>query len=250
MERHDRVALITINRPEVLNALNAELMIGLVAEAEALDADPSVGCIVITGAGRAFAAGADIAEMTHLDFQTAHDERFLAGWDRLAALETPKIAAVAGYALGGGCELAMMCDFIIADETAKFGQPEIKLGLIPGMGGSQRLAKAVGKQLAMDMILTGRMIDADRALAAGLVARVVPAGEAVAESLGAAATIADYSKLTARLARQAVNRAEQSSLSEGLAWERQAYYAVFGTPAAREGIEAFLHKRTPNFRAE
>ena len=247
VERRGRIAIVTLQRPEVLNALNGQLMRDLVTAAEALDASGDVGCLVLTGVGRAFAAGADIAEMGHLDFEIAHRERLLAGWDRLAALGVPKIAAVAGYALGGGCELALLCDVIIADTTARFGQPEIKLGLIPGMGGTQRLTKAVGKQLAMDMILTGRMIDADRALQAGLVARVVDEGEAVDEAIEAAETIAGYPDLTARLARQSVNRAEESGLSEGLAFERQVYYATFGTAAAAEGIDAFLAKRDPRF---
>lgn len=246
--RIGRVALITLDRPEVLNALNAVVMKHLVDLAERLDADPTIGCLVLTGEGRAFAAGADISEMTDLDFDVAHQRKFLAAWDRFAALTTPKIAAVAGYALGGGCELAMMCDFIIADRTARFGQPEVKLGLIPGMGGSQRLTRAVGKQLAMDMILTGRMIDAERALQAGVVARVVDEGEAVTEALEAAEVVASYSKTTTASARSAVLQAESSSLQAGLAFERQVYYATFGTEAAREGVTAFLEKRQPNFQ--
>ncbi|MEM9563519.1 MAG: enoyl-CoA hydratase-related protein [Actinomycetota bacterium] len=247
VERRGRVAILTLRRPEVLNALNGALMRALVAVADDLDADPGVGCLVITGVGRAFAAGADIGEMGHLDFEVANAERFLAGWDRLAAIGTPKIAAVTGYALGGGCELALLCDFIIADTTARFGQPEIKLGLIPGMGGTQRLTKAVGKQLAMDLILTGRLLGAERALQAGLVARVVEEGGALDEAVDAAGTIAGYAELTGRLARQAVNRAEESGLSEGLAFERQVYYATFGTAAAAEGIAAFQAKRDPDF---
>ncbi len=250
IERRGRVAILTLDRPEVLNALNGQLMRDLVTAAEELDAAPDVGCLVVTGVGRAFAAGADIGEMGHLDFEVANAERFLAGWDRFAALGIPKVAAVAGYALGGGCELAMMCDVIIADATARFGQPEIKLGLIPGMGGTQRLTRAVGKQLAMDMILTGRMIDADRALEAGLVARVVDEGRAVEEAVEMAATVAGYADLTTRLARQAVNRAEESGLSEGLAFERQVYYATFGTAAAAEGIGAFQAKRDPDFHRD
>ncbi len=242
-----RVVVICLDRPEVRNALNGEIMINLVELAERLDDDPGVGCLVLTGAGRAFAAGADITEMTDLDFDTAHRRKFLAAWDRFAALRTPKIAAVAGYALGGGCELAMMCDFIIADETARFGQPEVKLGLIPGMGGSQRLTRAVGKQLAMDMILTGRMIDARRALEAGLVARVVSEGRAMTEALEAANVVASYAKTTTAAARSAVLQAESSSLEAGLAFERQLYYAIFGTPAADEGVGAFLEKRQPDF---
>ncbi len=244
--RDGRVALITLDRPDVLNALNAKLMTNLVGLVEHLDADPTVGCLVLTGSGRAFAAGADISEMTDLDFDTAHRRRFLAAWDRFAAADIPKIAAVSGYALGGGCELAMMCDFIIADTTARFGQPEVKLGLIPGMGGSQRLTRAVGKQLAMDMILTGRMIDADRALQAGVVARVAAEGQAVSEAVEAAETIASYAKITTSAARGAVLQAE-ASLDAGLAYERQLYYAIFGTRAAKEGVAAFVEKRDPDF---
>jgi len=246
-ERRGRVAILTLDRPDVLNALNGQLMTDLVAVAEEADISPDVGCIVINGTGRAFAAGADIGEMGHLDFATANAERFLAGWDRFAAIDTPKVAAVTGYALGGGCELAMMCDIIIADPTARFGQPEIKLGLIPGMGGTQRLTRLVGRQLAMDMILTGRMIDADRALQAGLVARVVDEGLALDEAIEAATTIAGYAELTARSARRAVARAEESGLSDGLAYERQVYYATFGTDAAAEGIAAFTEKRPARF---
>ncbi len=249
-ERQGRVAILTLDRPAVLNALNAELMDEVVATAEAFDASPDIGCIVLTGAGRAFAAGADIGEMGHLDFESANAERFLAGWDRFAAIDTPKVAAVSGYALGGGCELAMMCDVIIADTTAWFGQPEVKLGLIPGMGGTQRLTRLVGRQLAMDMILTGRMIDAERALAAGLVARVVDEGKAVDEAIEAATTIAGYAELTTRSARRAVARAEESGLADGLAYERQVYYATFGTEAAREGIAAFTEKRPPRFHPQ
>ncbi len=247
VEQRGRVAIVTLDRPDVLNALNGRLMTELVVVAEQLDASPAIGCIVINGNGRAFAAGADIGEMGHLDFETANAERFLAGWDRFAAIGTPKVAAVTGYALGGGNELAMMCDIIIADATARFGQPEIKLGLIPGMGGTQRLTRLVGRQLAMDMILTGRMIDANRALEAGLVARVVDEGQALDEAVEAATTIAGYADLTARSARQAVARAEESGLSDGLAYERQVYYATFGTDAAAEGIAAFTEKRPARF---
>ncbi len=248
-----RVVLVTLDRPEVLNALNGELMRSLVAELEPLDQDPDVGCFVLTGAGRAFAAGADISEMEPLDHLSAFESDFLGPWDRFVNLRTPKIAAVSGYALGGGCELAMMCDFIIADESARFGQPEIKLGLIPGMGGTQRLTRAVGKALAMDMILTGRMIDGAEAYRAGLVARLVnsSAGDdvsALSEALEAATTIATYAKSTTMMAREAVGRADQSPLSEGLLFERRSYHAIFGTPAAGEGIAAFLEKRDPDFR--
>ncbi len=245
---HDRVILITIDRPDVLNALNGALMTGLVDELEDLDVDPNVGCFVVTGAGdRAFAAGADISEMADLSHVSAYEKNFLATWDRFAALRTPKIAAVAGYALGGGCELAMMCDFIIAATTARFGQPEVKLGLIPGMGGTQRLARSVGKALAMDMILTGRMIDAEAAMTAGLVSRVVEPDALLTEALTAADTIANFAKMTTMMAREAVDRAHQSSLAEALLFERRSYHTIFGTPAAREGISAFVEKREAQF---
>jgi enoyl-CoA hydratase len=247
IDRRDRVALVTIDRPEVLNALNGQLMNTQVAELIELDSCDDVGCIVVTGSQRAFAAGADVSEMRQLDHLSAFNQDFLARWDRFAQLRTPKIAAVAGYALGGGCELAMACDTIFADESARFGQPEITLGLIPGMGGTQRLVRAVGKALAMDLILTGRMIDAREAHRAGLVARVVETGTVVDVAIEAAATIAAYAKPTAMMAREAVNRAFESSLAEGLLFERRSYQAIFGTPAAAEGIGAFLDKRPPMF---
>jgi enoyl-CoA hydratase len=249
LERQGRVAIIKLNRPKVLNALNSEMMRELVRTLEELDKDPQVGCFVLTGSERAFAAGADIKELASKSYAEMLQEDFFVGWDRFTALRTPKIAAVAGYALGGGCELAMMCDMIYAADTAKFGQPEIKLGLIPGMGGSQRLTKLVGKAKAMDLILTGRMIDAEEAERAGLVARIIPAAKLMEETLAAAVTIANYSKMTAQVAREAIERALETSLHEGIMFERRTYYALWATEDAQEGMQAFLEKREPVFKA-
>jgi enoyl-CoA hydratase len=248
IERKGRVVVVQLNRPKVLNALNSELMHEMVATLGPLDRDPEVGCFVITGSERAFAAGADIKELASKSYLEMLQEDFFAPWNAFAALRTPKIAAVSGYALGGGCELAMMCDMIFAADSAKFGQPEIKLGLIPGMGGSQRLTKLVGKGKAMDMILTGRMMEAEEAERAGLVARVIPADKLMDETMDAATTIAGYSKTTAMVAREAVNRALEGSLAEGILFEQRTYYALWATPDAQEGMNAFIEKRDPNFR--
>ena len=243
------VGIITFNRPKALNAVNHHVMAELLATAEAFDKDPDIGCIVLTGAGdKAFVAGADILEMadkSYIDMQTADIQ---AGWQRFAATRTPMIAAVNGFALGGGCEIAMMCDIIIASDKAKFGQPEIKLGVIPGWGGTQRLAKAVGKALAMDLILTGRMMDAEEARAAGLVARVVPHDSLMDEVLEAARTIAGYGRPSVMLAKEAVNRAFEASLEEGVRFERRAFYSLFATEDQKEGMAAFVDKRPPAFR--
>lgn len=247
IERHGRVALITLNRPQVLNALNSDLMHELVAAMQKLDRDPQVGCMVLTGSEKAFAAGADIKELASQSYMDMYHEDFFAPWDGFTAVRTPKIAAVAGYALGGGCELAMMCDLIYAADTARFGQPEIKLGLIPGMGGSQRLTKLVGKAKAMDMILTGRMMGAEEAERAGLVARVVPADQLLPETMAAAETIAAYGKTAAMFAREAVDRALELGLREGLLFERRIYYALWATADAHEGMQAFIEKREPAF---
>ena len=247
IERHGRVALVRLNRPQVLNALNSEVMCQIVTVLEALDGDPEVGCFVITGSERAFAAGADIKELASKSYMDMFHEDFFAPWDKFTALRTPKIAAVSGYALGGGCELAMMCDLIYAADTAKFGQPEIKLGLIPGMGGTQRLTKLVGKAKAMDLILTGRMMDAEEAERAGLVARVIPADQLMAETLAAAEMIAGYGRTAVIAAREAVERALETSLREGILFERRTYYALWATPDAQEGMQAFLEKREPEF---
>lgn len=247
IERKGRVSIIRLNRPEVLNALNAEMMQEMITQMQALDRDPEVGCFVLTGSERAFAAGADIKELESKSYLEMFQEDFFAPWDAFTALRTPKIAAVSGYALGGGCELAMMCDLIFAADNAKFGQPEIKLGLIPGMGGSQRLTKLVGKAKAMDMILTGRMMDAEEAERAGLVARVLPAAQLLEETLAVAETIATYSKTTLIAACEAVERALEGSLREGIIFERRTYYALWATDDTREGMRAFLEKRAPVF---
>lgn len=247
IERQGRVALVRLNRPQALNALNSAMMHEMVGTMAEMDRDPEVGCFVLTGNEKAFAAGADIKELASKTYLEMRHEDFFAPWDRFTALRTPKIAAVAGYALGGGCELAMMCDLIFAADTAKFGQPEIKLGLIPGMGGSQRLTKRVGKAKAMDMLLTGRMMDAEEAERAGLVARVIPADQLLAETLAAAETIADYSRTAVMAAREAVERALEGSLREGILFERRTYYALWATADACEGMQAFIEKREPNF---
>jgi enoyl-CoA hydratase len=247
IEKRGRVAIATLNRPEALNALNLALLEELVAKLKSLDADPQIGCILICGSQKAFAAGADIKEMQERDFQEMLHLDWFAGWDAFAKLRTPVIAAVGGYALGGGCELAMMCDFIIASEKAKFGQPEIKLGVIPGMGGSQRLARAVGKAKAADMILTGRMMDAAEAERSGLVARVVSPERLFDEALEAATQIAGYGKSSLLLAKEALGRAFEGSLSEGILFERRVFHALFATQDQKEGMRAFAEKRPAAF---
>jgi enoyl-CoA hydratase len=247
IERADRVVTVRLHRPEVLNALNSELLTELLDALTPLDRDPEVGCFVLTGSDRAFAAGADISEMAPKSSVDMFAEDFFAGWDAFAALRTPKIAAVAGYALGGGCELAMMCDFVIAADTAKFGQPEIKLGVIPGIGGTQRLTHLVGKAKAMDLILTGRLMDAAEAERAGLVARVVPADRLLTEAMETAAAIASYSKPATMVAREAVERALEVGLSEGVLFERRTFHALFATADQKEGMAAFLAKRPARF---
>jgi enoyl-CoA hydratase len=248
VERHGRVALITFNRPKALNALNLKAAEELVTCAEAFDRDGEIGCLVITGSEKAFAAGADIKEM-HLK---SAPEMFLTDhfslWDRFAKCRKPKIAAVAGFALGGGCEVAMMCDFIIAADTAKFGQPEIKLGVPPGMGGTQRLTRLVGRSKAMDMCLTGRMMDAVEAERAGLAARVVPAEKLISEALEAAKLIAGMSLSAAMAIKECIDRAEELALSEGVRFERRVFHAAFATADQKEGMAAFLEKRKPEFR--
>ena len=246
--RAERVGTITLNRPEALNALNSQVMHEVTRAAAEFDADAGIGAIIITGAGgKAFAAGADIKEMSELSFSEVFESDFFAAWGRLAAVRTPLIAAVAGYALGGGCELAMMCDVLIAADTAKFGQPEIKLGVLPGMGGSQRLTRAIGKAKAMDLILTGRTIDAAEAERSGLVSRVVPAAELMTEANAVATTISEMSRSAARMAKEAVNRAFESSLTEGLLHERRLFHSAFATDDQTEGMAAFIAKRPPNF---
>lgn len=248
LERKGRVGVLTINRPKALNALNTDVLGEMLEKATTLDADQDIGCIVITGSERAFAAGADIKQMSEKSYMDMYYSDFFSGWDKLAALRTPKIAAVNGFALGGGCELAMICDFIIAGDSAKFGQPEIKLGVIPGMGGSQRMAHAVGKAKAMDLILTGRMMDAEEAERSGLVARVVPADRLMEEAVAAAETIAGYSKPSTMVAKEAVDRAFEIGLTEGVNYERRTFFALFATEDRTEGMEAFIEKRPPNFK--
>lgn len=248
VERDERVGIVTLNRPQVLNALNSQVMNEVTCAAMEFDDDPGIGAIIITGSAKAFAAGADIKEMAGLTFADAFAADLFAPWAKLAAVRTPTIAAVAGHALGGGCELAMMCDLLIAADTAKFGQPEIKLGVLPGMGGSQRLTRAIGKAKAMDLILTGRTIDAAEAERSGLVSRVVPADDLMTEAKAVAATISRMSRSAARMAKEAVNRSFESTLSEGLLYERRLFHSTFATEDQSEGMAAFIEKRTPNFR--
>ena len=248
VEMHGRVALVTLNRPQALNALNQQVGLDLISAFEAFDANPGIGCIVLTGSKKAFAAGADIKEMQSVDYATAFGQDLFANWEALTRIRKPVIAAVAGFALGGGCELAMLCDMIIAADTAKFGQPEIKLGVIPGMGGTQRFTRAVGKSKAMDMCLTGRMMDAQEAERAGLVARIVPADKLIDEALAAAATIASMSMPSTMMAKEAINRAFETSLSEGLRFERRVFHSTFATEDQKEGMSAFVEKRKPAFK--
>lgn len=245
--REGRVVLVRLNRPKQLNALNSQLAREIIGEMSELDTDPDVGCFVITGNERAFAAGADISEMAGMSYTEMAARDYFAEWEQFASFRTPKVAAVNGYALGGGCEVMMMCDFAIAGQGAKFGQPEIKLGVIAGIGGTQRMTKLIGRSVAMDMHLTGRMMDADEALRTGLVARVVPDDQVLDAAMEAASQIASYSKPAASLARDAVNRAEEASLSEGLFFERRVFHSLFATADQKEGMAAFLEKRTPEF---
>ena len=247
-ETRGRVGIITLNRPAALNALNSPLIAELTAALDAFEADDAIGCIVITGSDKAFAAGADIKEMAEKTFGEAFGRNFVASWDRVAHCRKPVIAAVAGFALGGGCELAMHCDMIIAADNAKFGQPEITLGVIPGIGGTQRLTRAVGKAKAMDMCLTGRRIDAAEAERSGLVARVVPLADLMTETLKAADTIASMSLPAAMLCKEAVNRAFETPLAEGILFERRAFHALFATEDQKEGMAAFIAKRTAKFK--
>ncbi|WP_030770222.1 MULTISPECIES: enoyl-CoA hydratase [unclassified Streptomyces] len=247
LERKGRVAVLTLHRPEALNALNLQLMTEVVAAAEELDRDPEVGCIVLTGSTKAFAAGADIKEMRPQGYMDMYLSDWFTAWDRLGQLRTPTLAAVSGYALGGGCELAMLCDILLAADTATFGQPEIKLGVIPGIGGSQRLTRAVGKAKAMELCLTGRTMDAVEAERAGLVSRIVPADELLSEALAVAEAVAGMSKPVAMMAKEAVNRAFETTLAEGVRFERRLFHAVFATADQKEGMSAFVDKRPPRF---
>ncbi len=248
VERDDRVGRITLNRPKALNALNSALIAELVEALTAFDADPKIGCMMITGSERAFAAGADIAEMSSLSYPGTYLDDLFRLADRVAERRKPIVAAVAGFALGGGCELAMMCDVIIAADTAKFGQPEIKLGVMPGIGGTQRLTRLVGRAKAMDLCLTGRMMDATEAERSGLVSRVVPAAELLDEAMKAARTIASMSVPVAMMTKEAINRAEETSLAEGIRFERRVFHAMFATADQKEGMAAFLDKRPPAFK--
>ncbi|GAB3362766.1 MULTISPECIES: enoyl-CoA hydratase [Giesbergeria] len=244
----EKVGVITLNRPKQLNALNDQLMDELGAALKAFDADEKIGCIILTGSEKAFAAGADITVMAKFTFADAYKGDFITrNWETIRNIRKPVIAAVSGFALGGGCELAMMCDFIIAADNAKFGQPEIKLGTIPGAGGTQRLPRAVGKSKAMDMALTGRMMNAEEAERAGLVSRVVALDKLQEEALGAALVISDYSQITVMAAKEAVNRAFEGTLSDGLMFERRLFHSLFATADQKEGMDAFVNKRKAVF---
>lgn len=248
VETHDAVGLIRLNRPQALNALNAALVAELGQALAQFDKDEKIGAIVITGSEKAFAAGADIKEMASKSYMEAYLGDFLSSWDRVANQRKPVIAAVAGFALGGGCELALMCDFIIAADTAKFGQPEIQLGVMPGAGGTQRLTRYIGKSKAMDMVLTARMMDAAEAERCGLVSRVVPADKLVEEALAAAKKIASFSQPIAMMAKESVNRAFETTLAEGIRFERRLFHAMFASEDQKEGMTAFVEKRKPAFK--
>jgi enoyl-CoA hydratase len=246
-----KVGIVTLNRPKALNALNDALMTELGDALKAFDADESIGCIIVTGSERAFAAGADIGAMAKYSFADVYKGDYITrNWEAIRGVRKPVIAAVSGFALGGGCELAMMCDFIIAADNAKFGQPEIKLGVIPGAGGTQRLPRAVGKAKAMDMALTARMMDATEAERAGLVSRVVPYDKLMDEALGAALVIADFSRVAVMAAKESVNRAFESGLSDGVMFERRLFHALFATADQKEGMDAFMNKRKAEFKHE
>lgn len=248
VERRERVALITLNRPQALNALNSEMLTDLLTALKTLEADGNIQAMVLTGSAKAFAAGADIREMQSKHYVDLYLGDYFAGWDEFARTRKPIIAAVSGYALGGGCELAMMCDFIIAADSARFGQPEITLGIMPGIGGTQRLTRSVGKAKAMDLVLTGRMMDAAEAERAGLVSRVVPAAELLDEALEAAAKIAEFSMPAVLMAKEAVIRSYETTLQEGLRFERRLFHSMFALDDQKEGMTAFLEKRRPIFR--
>ncbi|HSE79306.1 MAG TPA: enoyl-CoA hydratase [Alphaproteobacteria bacterium] len=249
VEKRGRVGLITLNRPKALNALSAALVAELAQALDAFEADAGVGAIVVTGSDKAFAAGADIKEMTDKTYMDVYLADFITrGWERVTTCRKPIIAAVAGYALGGGCEVAMMCDFILAAETAKFGQPEINLGTMPGAGGTQRLTRFVGKSKAMEMCLTGRMMDAAEAERAGLVSRIIPGGELVDEAIRTAQSIAEKSLPVTMLVKESVNRAYETTLSEGVRFERRVFHSTFATEDQKEGMTAFVEKRQPQFK--
>jgi enoyl-CoA hydratase len=248
VETRGRVGLVTLNRPKALNALNSQLIGELSAALDGFEADEGIGCIVLTGSEKAFAAGADIKEMQSKSYMDVYLGDFIGSWDRVARCRKPVVAAVAGYALGGGCEVAMMCDFIIAADTAKFGQPEIQLGVMPGAGGTQRLARFVGKSKAMEMCLTGRMMDAAEAERCGLVSRVVPAANLLEEALKAADKIAAMSLPVTMMTKESVNRAFETTLGEGIRFERRVFHAMFTLEDQKEGMAAFAEKRQANFK--
>jgi enoyl-CoA hydratase len=248
VETKDRVGVITLNRPKALNALNSALIGELNQTLDAFEADAAIGAVVITGSEKAFAAGADIKEMASKSYIDVYGEDFISSWERITRFRKPVIAAVAGFALGGGCELAMMCDFIIAADTAKFGQPEITLGIMPGAGGTQRLTRFVGKSKAMEMCLTGRMMDAAEAERAGLVSRVVAADDLLAEAIKAAGKIAAMSLPAVIMTKETINRAYETTLSEGVRFERRVFHAMFATEDQKEGMAAFVEKRKPDFK--
>ncbi|WP_417688623.1 enoyl-CoA hydratase [Roseibium sp.] len=248
VETRGRVGLITLDRPNALNALNSALIDELNTALSAFEKDEKIGCMVLTGSEKAFAAGADIKEMSGLNYMEAYLNDFITSWDQVSRTRKPIIAAVAGYALGGGCELAMMCDFIIAADTAKFGQPEITLGVMPGAGGTQRLTRFIGKAKAMDMCLTGRMMDAEEAERSGLVSRVVAADQLLEETLKAAEKIAGFSLPIAMMTKESVNRAYETTLAEGIRFERRVFHSMFATEDQKEGMGAFAEKRKPQFK--
>jgi len=244
-----KVGVVTLNRPKQLNALNDQLMDELGAALKAFDGNPAIGCMIITGSEKAFAAGADIGAMASYHFADVYKDDYITrNWEQIRSIRKPVIAAVSGFALGGGCELAMMCDFIIAADNARFGQPEIKLGVIPGAGGTQRLPRAVGKAKAMDMALTGRMMDAIEAERAGLVSRVVPLDKLMEEALGAALQISEYSQIATMAAKESVNRSFEGTLNDGIVFERRLFHALFATADQKEGMDAFVNKRKANFQ--
>jgi len=248
VERKGAVTLVTLNRPQALNALNSQVLAELIGAFAAYDADPSQRCLVLTGSEKAFAAGADIKEMSDQGFAAMYAGNFFAGWEKVTATRKPWIAAVAGFALGGGCEVAMMADFIIAADNAKFGQPEIKLGVTPGMGGSQRLTRAIGKAKAMEMCLTGRMMGAEEAERSGLVAKVVPAADLIDEALKTAAAIASMAPLAAIATKEMVNAAYETGLAQGIIFERRLFHGLFGTEDQKEGMSAFVEKRPADWK--
>lgn len=248
LDIHGKVGLITLNRPQALNALNAQIVGEINQALDQLERDPNIGCVVLTGSAKAFAAGADIKEMAELQYPQIYVDDLFSDADRIANRRKPIIAAVSGFALGGGCELAMMCDFILAADNAKFGQPEINLGVLPGMGGTQRLTRTVGKAKAMELCLTGRLMGAEEAERAGLVARIVPQAELVEEALKVAATIASKSIPVSMMVKESVNRAFEVTLSEGVRFERRVFHAAFSTEDQKEGMAAFIAKREAQFK--